>query len=191
MTKCTTTSARLPNMKRRAVEVDFSGGHVSSNGGVVLLREVDRRLQLTQRIASRLPDPRQTAKVDHSVRDLLRQRIYALALGDADLNDHKALRYDMALQTAVETDDALASAPTLCRFEHWAVGLSARVIHEEMVEVFIRSCKKAPRKLMLDFDSTPAIIHGGQEGRFFHGFYDEYCYLPLVGQANRARSRRL
>ena len=104
-------------MKRRTVEVDFSGGNVTSNGGVVLLREVDRRLKLTQRIASRLPDPRQAGKVDHSVLELLRQRVYALALGDADLNDHQALRHDMALQTALDTDCVLASAPTLCRFE--------------------------------------------------------------------------
>ena len=75
--------------------------------------------------------------------ELLRQRVYALALGDADLNDRQALRHDMALQTALDTDSVLALAPTLCRFEHWAVGLSARVIHEEMVEAFIRStCKR-------------------------------------------------
>lgn len=179
MTKRTIEAAILPNMKRLAVEVDFSGGHVTSCGGVLLLREVDRRLGLTERIARRLPDPRAVERVVHDGLQLLRQRVYALAIGDEDLNDHADLRHDMALQTAVETGDVLASAATLCRFEHWATGLTAWVIHEEMVEAFIRSFKKAPKQLILDFDSTPAVAHGEQEGRFFHGFYKEYCYLPL------------
>jgi hypothetical protein len=166
-------------MKRRKVEVNFTGGNVTSNGGVMLLREVDRKLGLTAKVASRIPDPRERWKVDHDRLRLLRQRVYALAIGDEDLNDHGALRHDLALQTAVESDKPLASASTLCRFEHWATGFTAQVIHEEMLEAFIRSYKRAPKELVLDFDSTPAVLHGGQECRFFHGFYDEYCYLPL------------
>ena len=169
----------LPSVNRRVVEVDFKGGHVTSNGGSVLLRQIDRKLRLTEGIARRLPDPRQKSKVSHSMLDLLRQRVYSLACGDEDLNDHHALRHDLALQTAIDCDSELASPSTLCRFENWATGFTAQAIHEQLVETFISSHKRPPRRIVLDFDSTPAITHGQQEQRFFHGFYDEYCFLPL------------
>lgn len=179
MTKRTTKPHVLPRAKKRVVEVDFSGGNVASDGGVVLLREVDRKLALTERVARRLPDPRARGSIEHTALRMIRQRVYALAAGYEDLNDHNTLRQDLALQTAVDADSPLASASTLCRFENWANGFTAEVVHEVMVQTFIDSHKKAPKRLVLDFDATAAVVHGQQEGRFFHGFYDEYCFLPL------------
>lgn len=179
MTKRTTDSCQLPRSKKRVVEVDFSGGNVTSEGGVVLLRETDRRLSLVERVARRLPDPRQRGSIEHTTLRMLRQRVYGIAAGYEDLNDHNDLRQDLALQTALDADSPLASASTLCRFENWANGFTAEVVHEVMFETFVESFKKAPKRLVLDFDATAAVVHGEQEGRFFRGFYDDYCFMPL------------
>jgi signal recognition particle subunit SEC65 len=117
--------------------------------------------------------------IQHSVRDMLRQRVYGLALGWEDLNDHTALRQDVAMQTAVGVDEAVASAPTLCRLENNADRASCVGLHEVLVDQFIASFKSAPEELILDFDATDNPLYGQQEGRFFHGYYDSYCYLPL------------
>ncbi len=100
-------------------------------------------------------------------------------LGYEDLNDHERLRTDLLLQTAVEQDRVLASASTLCRFENRASREAAWRLHAVMVDQFIASFKRAPKKLILDFDATDDAVHGKQEGRFFHGYYDHYCFLPL------------
>jgi hypothetical protein len=134
---------------------------------------------LIERIAPKLNDPRCKGKCDHSIRDLLRQRVYALAQGYEDLNDHITMRKDTALQTAVGRDSDLASNSTLCRFENQATPHTCRQISQELVEVFIESYKKPPKELILDFDCTDDPIHGDQIGRFFHGYYDTYCFLPL------------
>jgi hypothetical protein len=110
---------------------------------------------------------------------MLRQRIYALALGYEGLNDHVTLRKDTALQTAVGRDTDLASNATLCRFENRATRQMCWQISRELVEVFIESHPKPPRQLILDFDCTDDPVHDHQVGRFFHGYYDSYCFLPL------------
>ena len=110
---------------------------------------------------------------------LVRQRLYAIALGYEDLNDHDGLRQDVALQTAVERDQWLASASTLCRFENRADRETAWRLHEVLLDQFIASFKRAPKKLILDFDATDDPVHGEQDGRFFHGYYRHYCFLPL------------
>jgi hypothetical protein len=120
VTDCTQGSFGFPACRKRSVEVDFSGGAVSSNGGVLLLRAADRRLGLSAAAAGVLRDPRNPRRCRHSALAQLRQRLYGLALGYEDLNDHDELRHDLALQTAVDRVAPLASAPTLCRFEHWA-----------------------------------------------------------------------
>jgi hypothetical protein len=145
----------------------------------LLLQQVDRRLGLSEAIAHTLDDPRRQASVDHDSLSLLRQRVYALALGYEDLNDHETLRLDLAIQTALERTEELASSPTLCRWENRADRETAVRMHEVIVEQFIASFKKAPKKLILDFDATDDRVHGNQEGRFFHGYYDHYCFLPL------------
>ena len=110
---------------------------------------------------------------------MLRQRIYGLAAGYEDLNDHDTLRWDPAWQTAVERDKPAASSPTLCRLENRAERQSAIAMHQVLVEQFIASFAEAPTELILDFDATDDAVHGRQEGRFFHGYYDHYCFLPL------------
>ena len=110
---------------------------------------------------------------------LVRQRLYALALGYEDLNDHQGLRRDVALQTAVGRTRALANASTLSRWENRSDRAQAWRLHEMLVEQFIGSFEHPPRKLVLDFDATDDRVHGRQEGRFFHGYYDHYCFLPL------------
>jgi hypothetical protein len=176
---CTQASFGFPACRKRAVEVDFSGGAVSSNGGVLLLRAVDRRLGLSTAAARVLRDPRDPGRCRHSALAQLRQRLYGLALGYEDLNDHGELRHDLALQTAVDRVAPLASAPTLCRFEHWADRATAVALNRVLIEQFIASFDAPPEEVVLDFDATDVPVHGRQEGRFFHGYYDHHCFLPL------------
>jgi Transposase DDE domain group 1 len=164
---------------RRVVEGRFDGGSMTSDGGVMLIGETDRKLGLLDAAARCIADPRNPLLIKHAVRDMLRQRVYALALGWEDLCDHGALRQDVAMQTAVGVEREVASAPTLCRLENWADRSTAVRLHQVLVEQFIASFKSAPEELVLDFDATDNPLFGKQEGRFFHGYYDEYCYLPL------------
>lgn len=179
MTKCTQRTFDFPVCKRRKVEAEFSGGAVSSDGGVLLLRQADRRLGLTAAVAEGLADKRRLASCAHELGSLIKQRVYGLALGYEDLNDHQTLRSDPALQTAVEREAVLASSSTLCRWENRADRAAAWRIQEVLVAQFIASFKRPPKKLVLDFDATDDAVHGRQEGRFFHGYYDQYCFLPL------------
>lgn len=161
------------------MEASFSGGEVSSDGGIVLLAQADRRLGLTEAINKVIADPRDPRQVTHPQLDLIRQRVYGLALGYEDLNDHKSLRRDLVWQTALERIDALASSPTLCRLENRADRQMAWAISEIFVEQFIASFSSPPEELVLDFDATDDRVHGKQEGRFFHGYYGDFCFLPL------------
>ena len=179
MTDCTSLSFDFPACRKRRVEADFSGGDISSNGGVLLLRQADRLSGLTARVARRLIDVRQKGKAEHRFAAMLRQRVFGLALGYEDVNDHAALRHDLALQTATGLDRALASPSTLSRFENAAGRSWAWGVHEILVEDFIASHPEPPEELILDFDATDDAVHGKQEGRFFHGYYDHYCFLPL------------
>lgn len=179
MTKCYQKTFGFPACKSKKVQVDFNGGEVTSDAGVLLLQQADRKLKLTESLHRLLADPRRRASCDHNQMILLRQRIYGLALGYEDLNDHETLRKDIALQTATQTDQDLASASTLCRWENRADRETALLISEWMVESFIKSYRKPPEELILDFDATDDPVYGKQEGRFFHGYYDHYCFLPL------------
>jgi hypothetical protein len=183
MPNCTeetgTRKIEFGRLGRRIVQGQFDGGSMTSDAGVMLLGATDRKLGLMQAAARCIADPRNPLLITHSVADLLRQRVYGLALGWEDLNDHGALRCDVAMQTAVGVDREVASAPTLCRLEKWADQATAWRLHEVLVDQFIASFKTAPEELVLDFDATDNPLHGQQEGRFFHGYYDSYCYLPL------------
>jgi len=169
----------FPACSKRRVEAGFDGGDVTSNSGVLLLRQADRLIDLTARVARGLSDGRQRGKVQHRHVDLLRQRVFGIALGYEDLNDHDGLRHDLAIQTAAGRAAPLASAPTLCRFENAAGRDWAWTIHEALVDTFIASFARPPEEIVLDFDATDDAVHGRQEGRFFHGYYDHYCFLPL------------
>src|SRR5690606_8161208 len=120
MPKCTTPELSFPSFDRRKIEASFNGGEVSSDEGILLLREADRRLGLVAALDAVLPDPRDPRLIIHRQVDLLRQRIYGLATGSEDLNDHETLRHDLAWQTALERDTTLASDSTLCRLEQRA-----------------------------------------------------------------------
>ena len=179
MTKCTIKQIDFTTCKRRLVQADFSGGDITSDGGVVLLREMDRRLKLTESIAHRFSDPRRKKQVRHDYLSLIRQRVYGICLGYEDLNDHQSLRIDPLIQTALNKDQNLASPPTMCRFENSMGRQEAVAVHEVLIDQFINSFSQAPKELILDFDATDDVVHGNQEGRFFHGYYDHYCFLPL------------
>lgn len=189
---------------RRDVVAEFNGGRISSDGGVVLLWEVDRRRRLVERFAECFEDSREAGQVEHSVEDLLRQRLYGLALGYEDLNDHEELRTDALLAAAVGKTDPtgdrrarerdrgkpLAGKSTLNRLE-WGtsdearedryrrIAVSPEAVDRFFVEVFLDAHEEAPAEIVLDLDATDDPLHGAQEGRFFHGYYGCYCYLPL------------
>ena len=179
MTFCTTKTIEYARCKRRKVQGQFTGGDITSDGGIMLLREVDKKINLTKRIAKVFNDPRCKGKVRHDLLSMLRQRIYGISLGYEDLNDHDTLRKDKAVQTAVEKDSDLASASTLCRFENWVDSQTLWEISSIQLDVFIESLKRAPKELILDFDGTDDPVYGGQLGAYFHGYYDHHCFLPL------------
>ncbi len=179
MPKCAQRELSFPSFDRRKIEANFAGGDVSSDGGIFLLRQADRRLGLVKALDAVLPDPRDPLLITHRQIDLLRQRIYGLALGYEDLNDHDTLRRDLAWQTALDRTDALASDSTLCRLEQRVDRKAAAAFHQVLIEKFIASFQEAPSELILDFDATDDRVHGHQQGRHFHGYYGDWCFLPL------------
>lgn len=181
MTKCNTNFPVFQGPKSRKIEFNFNGGNISSDGGLLFIQELDRKLDLTRRVGEILNkfDDRQPGKIQHSFSDMLRQRVYALIAGYEDLNDHKELRSDLILQSATGRDEELASPSTLCRFENNITHDACVELCQLFIEFFIESFDKAPKELILDFDATDDRIHGKQEGYFFHGYYDHYCFLPL------------
>lgn len=179
MTKCTKEKLTLPPCQGRIVEAQFVEEEVTSDGGVLLLREIDRKIQLISELEKIIPDPREPRKIKHSLISMLQQRIYGIALGYEDLNDHTTLRNDPAIQTAVNRDDTLASSPTLCRMENRADRKMIFDANKLMVEKFIESYVAQPTEIILDFDATEDEVHGHQENRHFHGYYDCHCFLPL------------
>jgi len=179
MTDCTGRLFEFPVCKKRKVEAEFNGGDVTSDGGILLLRQVDRLLGLSAQVSRGLKDSRDPAKWTHTTTDVVRQRLFGLALGYEDLNDHQTLRHDPGFQTGVDRDQDLAGSSTLCRFENAADREIFWSIHNVMVDQFIASHKSPPKELILDFDATDDPVHGKQDGRFFHGYYDSYCFLPL------------
>jgi hypothetical protein len=183
MTDCTTEPLLFASLKRQSIQADFRGGRLTSDGGALLLRETDRSLGLIDAINACIVDPRNPFFIAHSQRTLLAQRIFGIAQGYEDLNDHQSLREDPLFQVVCErgvrADLPLASPPTLCRLENRVDRKALARIAEVFVETFIRSQTTVPEELILDFDPTDDPVHGNQEKRFFHGYYDEYCFLPL------------
>lgn len=169
----------IKRKKGKRVEVDFKGGDITSDAGVLLLEATDRRLGLLKNISNILPDSRRQSSCEHSFLEMLQQRVYGIALGYEDLNDHDTLRNDLALQTAVDSENPLASRSTLSRLENRADRQWAWAIHQELFQQFIKSFKAPPNELILDFDATDDRVHGKQEGVFYHGYYGHECFLPL------------
>ena len=179
MTNCTQPVLEFPALKGKKIQAEFSGGAISTDGGVMLLREVDRRLGLLEAVHQAIPDSRDPRYIEHSQLSLLRQRVYGICSGYEDLNDHASLRHDPTLQTAVNRETHLGSQSTLCRLEQRMDRSAMVAIHEVLLQQFIQSFDQPPIELILDFDATDDRVHGEQEGRFFHGYYGHYCFLPL------------
>jgi hypothetical protein len=183
MTECNGLPLRFSRLGRRKIQADFNGGQLTSDAGAALLREVDQRIGLIDAMAACIPDPRDAAKITHDLRTMLAQRVLAIAMGYEDGNDHHDLRNDPLLQLLTERgldpEQPLASPSTLCRLENRIDRKALAKLAEVFVEQFIASHGTPPEQIVLDFDATDDPVHGQQEGRFFHGFYDHYCFLPL------------
>lgn len=204
MTECTQTEIRFRPPGRREVVARFDGGDITSDAGGLLLAEVDRRICLLDGFAACFTDHRDCTRVDHDVGELVRQRVLALALGYEDLNDHDTLSADPLLAVLVGKRDpkggdrrreahrgrALASSSTLNRLElarpesavadrYKRIELDFDAVDGLLVQAFLASFDKSPKEIVLDLDATDDPLHGKQEGRFFHGYYGHYCYLPL------------
>lgn len=200
-TDCISPQLEFQGLTRRTVVASFDGGTLSSDGGVLLLAEVDRRLGLLEQFAACFKDHRNPALVEHSIEELVRQRVFGLALGYEDLNDHDELRTDPLLASVVGKADPtgsdrrqeqdrgkpLAGKSTLNRLE-WGtvkqdryrrISLDTEAVDRFFVDVFLAAHPQAPTEIVLDLDATDDPLHGEQEGRFFHGYYGGYCYLPL------------
>jgi len=183
MTECNRKPLIFSNLSRKKILADFNGGHLTSDGGALLLREVNRRTGLIDAQAECITDPRDPARIRHDVSTMLAQRIFGIALGYEDGNDHQTLRNDPIMQIlseiAPDPDDPFASPPTRCRFENWVNRMSLARMSKVFVDQFVASYSKPPQEIILDFDATDDRIHGDQEGKFFHAYYDGYCFLPL------------
>jgi DDE family transposase len=165
------------------ITVAFDAPQISSDGGVVLLRQLDDRLGLSERLAALLPDERNPAKVKHGRREQVRQRLYQIALGYADGNDADRLRHDPLLKSACDrTPQAkgLSSQPTLSRLENAVDARTLRAVLLQLEEQYVTSFVQAPEVLVLDIDSTDDPTHGQQQLSFFHGYYDQHMYHPLL-----------
>lgn len=179
MPKCTAEQMSFGRLGRRVIEADFSGGSISSDGGLMLLQQMDRKLGLSRAAAGVLHDDRDPTRVTHDMRALVAQRLYGLCCGYEDLNDHDSLRRDPLAQTAVGVARELASSPTFSRLETGATRTDCVALNRVLVEQFIASFAHAPSELILDVDASDVPLHGDQELKQFHGYYDRYCYLPL------------
>ena len=181
-------------LKHREIRAQFDGGAITTEGGGLLLREVEKRIGVVRQFAACFRDYRNPDLIEHSVEELVAQRVYGLALGYEDLNDHEELRKDPLLAVLVEKSDpvgeALAGKSTLNRLELTPATASAKARYKKIVadhaavdrlfvDVFLAAHPQAPQQIILDLDATDDPLHGNQEGRFFHGYYGHYCYLPL------------
>ena len=193
-TECNPEAMRFTRLERRDVVADFGGGAMTSNAGALLLGATDKTIALVERFAACFSDGRSAPRVVHDIHSMIGQRVFGIALGYEDLIDHDELRRDPVLGTVLGRLEArrrgcapLAGKSTLNRLEHAPVGAHRyrRIGHDPaaietlFVDLFLEAHAKAPERLVLDLDATDDPIHGHQEGRFFHGYYDCHCYLPL------------
>jgi len=203
-TECNGKLFEFHPLGRREVRADFEGGAITSDGGGLLLREVEKRTGIVARFAGCFTDHREAGRIEHTVRELVAQRVYGLALGYEDLNDHDELRRDPLLAVLAEKEDptgesrkreqdrgkALAGKSTLNRLEltkakveekerYKKIVLNEAAVDRLLVQVFLESYATAPAEIVLDLDATDDPLYGRQEGRFFHAYSGDYCYLPL------------
>lgn len=193
-TECNAELFEFAPVESRRVEASFDGGSISSNAGALLLGSADRAIRLVDRFANCFRDSRASALIEHEVATLVGQRVFGLALGYEDLNDHDWLRHDPVMAvlagklSARRRDCApVAGKSTLNRLElsgaeatrYHKISHDGAAIEALLVDLFVEAHGEAPEEIVLDLDATGDPIHGDQEGRFFHGYYGNYCYLPL------------
>ena len=204
LTQCNQESLQFHPLAGREVQGRFDGGAITSDAGGLLLREVEKRTGIIAQFAACFRDHRDPERIEHGVGELVAQRVHGLALGYEDLNDHEELRCDPLLAVLVEKADltgkarvrerdtgkALAGKSTLNRLEltsaevrederYKKIALDTAAVERMLVKVFLQAHREAPPEIVLDLDCTDDPLHGEQEGRFFHGYYGHYCYLPL------------
>jgi hypothetical protein len=204
MTQCTTDGMHVKELGKRDVVADFEGGTLTSDGGALLLDKTDEAIGLLGRVAACFVDHRDPELIEHTVAELIRQRVFGLALGYEDLNDHDELSHDPLLAAVVgkpdptgqarrleqDRDRPLAGKSTLNRLEltepdanaasrYKKIVLDFAAMRSLFVDVFLEAYEEPPAQIILDLDATDDPLYGQQEGRFFHGYYKEYCYLPL------------
>lgn len=203
-TDCKTNRMEIQGLGNRQVIGEFNGGDITSDAGAILLREINHKLNITNRFAQCFTDYRNAGKIEHTVEQLVSQRIFGIALGYEDLNDHDDLRNDQLIALLCEKKDptgqdrilerdkgkALAGKSTLNRLELSESDANAKTAYKKIVhhpqliddlfvDIFMDCHQRAPKQIILDLDATDDPLHGTQEGRFFHGYYKSYCYLPL------------
>jgi Transposase DDE domain group 1 len=194
-TECSPALFEFAPVENRRVVAGFDGGAITSNAGALLLGATDRAIGLVRRFAACFRDARAPERIEHEVATLVGQRVFGIALGHEDLVDHDQLRHDPALAILAAKLEArrpgcapLAGKSTLNRLEHapsgepgryHRIGHDGAAIEALFVDLFLDAHRSAPRQIVLDLDATDVPLHGHQEGRFFHGYYDCHCYLPL------------
>ena len=193
-TECSATLFEFPPLEGRQVVASFDGGAITTDAGALLLGQTDRASRLTERFAACFTDTRTAGLVEHQVKTLVMQRVIGIALGYEDLNDHDELRNDpvlavLASKLAAQRSDCapLAGKSTLNRLElsraeptrYHKISHDTAAIESLFVDLFLDAHTKPPKQIVLDLDATDDPLHGNQEGKFFHGYYDSYCYLPL------------
>ncbi len=188
-TQCKPDSLSFGTSGGRELVGAFDGGAITSNGGAVLLAAADRKLGLSRKLAACFKDHRLAECVRHSLPDLLRQRIFGLALGHEDLIDHDQLRFDPALTAVLDNPTGvLAGRSTLNRLEHAGkvdrdrqhkLDHDGKAIERLFVDLFLDAHRAPPTRIVIDLDATDSTLYGQQEGRHFNGYYDSYCYLPF------------
>jgi hypothetical protein len=173
----------LPSLCKKKVTAAFDAGQISSDGGVLLLAGADKRLGLIDRLAAMIPDHRDPAQITHSMADILRARVFAIACGYPDADDLDDLRRDPAFKLACgrlpESGADLASQPTMSRWENAPDLRSLINLSRGMVDLWCKSHRRPPKAITLDIDDTPDIVHGQQQLSLFNGFHDERCFMPL------------
>jgi hypothetical protein len=193
MTECNQSAFSFEAHFSRRVVAEFDGVEMTTDGGALLLRAADRKIGLLKRVARCFTDARDPERVEHGLSEMLAQRIYGLALGYEDLNDHEELRRDPLLAVVAgkrELKEPLAGKSTLNRLEltpagspvqerYHKISYSAEALDQLLVDLFLEAHPKPPAEIVLDLDATDTPLHGEQEARFFHGYYGHYCYLPL------------
>ena len=204
MTECTSSPLLAKAPGRRIFDARFDGGDITSDAGALLLRQVEERRSILERFADCFRDHRDPSRVEHTVSELVAQRVYALALGYEDVNDHDTLRVDPLLAALVGKTDpkgklrartrdegfGLAASSTLHRLElshpelaasdrYKRIALEGDEVDDLFMTLFIEAHDEVPEEIILDFDATDDRVHGDQQGRFYHGYYDHYCYMPL------------